>query len=107
MAKFTNKLKELRERADLSQSALAKRIGSFQPRVADWEKQPDEKGYRQIPIEKAILAAEALDVPLWKLRPDILGKDSVEPLMEGLSEASKKEIRKFINFTREQEKERS
>lgn len=102
MNKPRNRLKELREAAKLSQGDLATRIASQQPQVVRWEKQPHEPKYRQIPMAKAIKVAEVLDVPLWKIRPDILSKDSVDPLMEGLSEGEKKDVRDYIRFKHEQ-----
>lgn len=102
MTGFPNTLRKLREAAGLSQAALAKLIGGHQSHVSDWEKPPDNPKYRQIPMDKAILAAGALDCPLWKLRPDVLPKDSLDPLAEGLSEQDKTEVRNFINFKHEQ-----
>lgn len=97
-----NELKELRERAKLSQAAFAKRLRTQQPQVTRWEKQPDEPDYRCIPMEKAKLAAEVLDVPLWRIRPDILSTDSIDLLLEGSSKAFKKEVRDFILFRQKQ-----
>lgn len=98
-----NKLKELRERAGLTQAELAEAIHSQQPRVADFERQPGEKNYRRIPLEKAKAAARVLRCPLWAIRPDILSADSIDLMLEGQSDAFKKEVRDYIIFKQSQQ----
>lgn len=93
-----NRLKDLREKAGLTQHQLADKIGSHQPRIADWEREPDEKGYRRIPLDKARAAAKALGCMLWDLRPDILQDNSFDLMLEGADAAFKEDVRNYIKF---------
>lgn len=93
-----NKMRSLREAAGLTQRTLAEKARSHQPRIADWEKQPHENGYRRIPLDKAKLVAKALDCNLWDIRPDILSAESFDLMLEGSSAQFKKDIRDYIIF---------
>lgn len=93
-----NKLRDLREKAGLTQHQLAAAIRSHQPRIADWEREPGEPRYRRIPLEKARAAAKVLNCMLWDLRPDILQDNSFDLMLEGADDAFKDDVRDYIIF---------
>jgi transcriptional regulator with XRE-family HTH domain len=99
---MTNRLRQLRERAKLTQAELARRMGTQQAQIDRWEKQPDEKGYRQIPLQWARKALKPLDCMLWEIRPDVLADESFDLLLEGAPADVKKDVRDYVIFKLEQ-----
>lgn len=93
-----NKLRQFRELAGLSQKELANKIHSHQPRIADWEKEPHEKGYRPIPLKTARKMAVELDCMLTDLRPDLLTAESIDILLEGASQALRNDVRDYAIY---------
>jgi len=93
-----NKLRLHREKAKLSQGALAKKIGTHQSKISLWEKEPHEDGYRLIPLAKAKEAATILNCLLTELRPDLLTAKSIDVLLEGAPQAIREDIRNYAIF---------
>jgi transcriptional regulator with XRE-family HTH domain len=99
---MNNRLRELRERAKLTQKELAKKMGTQQAQIDRWEKQPDEKGYRRIPLPWARKAVRELHCMLWEVRPDVLTDESVDLLLEGAPPDVKKDVIDYAIFKLEQ-----
>ena len=93
-----SKLRIYRENARLSQAALGNKIGSHQSKISSWEKEPDEKGYRRIPLDKAREAATVLNCLLTELRPDLLTAKSIDVLLEGAPATIREDIRSYAIF---------
>jgi transcriptional regulator with XRE-family HTH domain len=71
---FGNVLKNLREKAGLSQSALAQRLGLSVRSIQNWE-----QGHR-VPRSRVLLAlARGVGVPVERLLAEITAEDQGEP----------------------------
>lgn len=104
-----SRLRELRDRAKLTQKELADRMGTQQAQINRWEKRPNENGYRRISLPWARKAAKELHCMLWELRPDILTDKSIDLLLEGAPDDLKEEVLGFAKYRlsqRIQERER-
>jgi transcriptional regulator with XRE-family HTH domain len=93
-----NKLRAFREKAGLSQAQLAKAVGSYQSRIAAFEKNPGSDGYRRVPLETAREIAVVLDCMLTDLRPDLLSTGSIDVLLEGSPKELRDEIRDYAIY---------
>ena len=93
-----SKLKLFRELRGLSQGELAKAIKTNQARISNWEKEPGQKGYRQIPLKTARDAATVLNCLLTELRPDLLSTKSIDLLLEGAPAAIRDDIRDYAIY---------
>lgn len=93
-----SRLRELRERAKLTQGQLAARLGTQQPQVARWEKDEDDPKFRRIPLPYARKATKIFECMLWELRPDILSDKSIDLLLEGAPDALRQEVLRYAKY---------
>lgn len=98
-----NRLRELRERAKLTQKELAKQMGTQQSQVDRWEKEESDEYYRKISLPWARKAAKVLGCMLWELRPDVLNDRSVDLLLDGASAELVKDVRDYAIFKLQQD----
>jgi transcriptional regulator with XRE-family HTH domain len=71
---FANRLREERQRAGLSQAALAERLVGMGFRIDDSAITRIEKHQRTVKLEEAVAIAQTLDVPLDTLLSDHAAK---------------------------------